>query len=143
MNVVTSPAMPFDLAPACNTPTATLELQQAQPLGDGQYFAAFLIVRAGVFSAALPFVFTKEALDQFEHELEALARDARGEARLLSRDGETVLQIAMSGDAGIRVSGDLRDPDEPEQLLRFAFTTVNQMLTALRAGLKRLRDSSA
>lgn len=36
--------MSHDLALSTNTPTAMLELQQAQPLGGGGHYAAFLLV---------------------------------------------------------------------------------------------------
>ena len=75
--------MPLDLALSTNTPTATLELRQAQPLGDQHRIAAFLVVRSGAFAAALPFVFTRDALVTFAESLDRITRHAKGIATLM------------------------------------------------------------
>ena len=136
-------AMPRDLVLSSNTPTATLELRQAQPLGDGRHFAGFLIVRAGVFAAALPIVFTADVLTQFLDELSALGTGVGTEARLTSLDGDNVLRIGLESDANVRVSGELRDPEEAEQLLRFAFMAGRETINELADGLQHLRDGDS
>ncbi len=75
--------MPLDLALSTNTPAAALELRQAQPLGDRRHLAAFLVVRSGVFAAALPFVFTSLDLASFGEALDTVARLRSGVVREL------------------------------------------------------------
>jgi hypothetical protein len=80
-------AMPSDLALSTNSPTATFELHQAQPLGDGRYLAAFLLVRSGAFVAACPYVFSHHELVAFTEAVTVLLATRAGHVRLAASDG--------------------------------------------------------
>jgi hypothetical protein len=128
--------MPIDITLAANTPTATLELRQAQATSDGAAFAAFLIVRSGGLAAALPFFVTRNALHEFLAALEGLANGASTPARLPAREGAGVLALEIAPDGRMIVSGELEEDED--QRLRFRFATDRQGAATLYTGLKTL-----
>src|SRR2546430_2369798 len=134
--------MPVDLALSTNTPTATLELRQLQPLGSGEHLATFLVVRSGAFAAALPFVFTRDALRVFSRDLDTVWRAKTGEARLVSNAGGDMISFAATEDARLRISGDLHDVED-EQHLRLAFWAEWEGIAPLADGLRKMSGDHA
>lgn len=130
--------MPRDLALSTNTPTATFELQQAQPLGDGRYLAAFLLVRSGAFAAARPYVFSRHDLVAFAEAVTVLLATRAGSARLAASDGDDVVRLEATGAGGLRITGSLHDPDEPDQLLQFGFAAQWEGVPSLADGMHRM-----
>ena len=130
--------MPVDLALPTNTPTATLELRQVQPLGDGSHLAAFLIVRSGAFAAALPVLFTRADLIAFVDALAAACRQRTGVARLASRAGEDVLRFEAGEGGTLRIAGRLHDPEDVGQHLEFGFAAEWDGVVSIVDGLGTL-----
>ena len=130
--------MPSDLALSTNTPTATFELQQAQPLGDGRFFAAFLLVRSGAFAAARSYIFSRHALERFAEAVSVLLTTHAGIAQLAASDGDDVVRLEATDAGGLRITGTLHDPEDSDQLLRFGFTAQWKGLPSLADGLHRL-----
>lgn len=128
-------AMPSDLALSTNTPTATFELQQAQPLGDGRFFAAFLLVRSGAFAAARPYVVLRQELLDFAEAVSSLLTTHAGIAHLAASDGDDVVRLEATDAGGLRITGTLHDPDDSAQLLRFGFTAQWEGVPYLADGL--------
>ena len=129
--------MPTDVALSTNTPTAALELRQAQPMPDGSGYAAFLIVRAGPFAAAVPFLATGDDWRGFARALGRVPSGDGAPARLRARDGDDHVAIASAGNGLLAVTGSLHDPDD-DQSLRFRFTTPMGGLAAFAAGVQRV-----
>lgn len=131
--------MPLDLALSTNTPTATLELRQAQALGDARHHAAFLIVRSGAFAAALPFVFARDALRAFADALENLRAERVGSASLRGSMSDDVIRFE-SGDPGkLRICGDLYEA-EGKQHLTFSFVAEWEGMDTFADGIRQLRE---
>jgi hypothetical protein len=128
--------MPIQIALANNTPDATLELREAQPMGAGD-FAAFLIVRSGVFAAAMPFLFTKHALQGFVAELDGLLTAQHAKATLPARAEGSFVALERTAGDGVSVNGTLRDP-EGDQRLEFRFPAAPASLEPLLEGVRRL-----
>ncbi|MEP6992029.1 MAG: hypothetical protein ABJA80_13945 [bacterium] len=135
--------MPLDLALSTNTPTAALELRQAQPLGDQRHVAAFLVVRSGVFAAALPFVFTSRALASFTEALDTVARSRTGEAELSGRDGGNIVRFEVNAGGALHITGTLADPDDDTQRLQFAFGVPWEGVVAFAGVVRELIDLNA
>ena len=129
--------MPLDIALSANTPTATIELRQAQPLGDGHRHAAFLVVRSGAFAAALPFVFARGQLASFAEALDGLLATRSGTASLLASTSDDIIRF-KSADRGILcVCGDLHEA-EGMQRLTFSFVAEWERLERFIDGIHRL-----
>lgn len=129
--------MPLDLALSTNTPTATLELRQAQPLGDGHHHAAFLVVRSGAFAAALPFVFTQDHLDTFAESLNVLRTTRSGTASLQASASDDIIRFESADEGKLRVCGELHEA-EGAQCLAFSFAAEWAGLDTFNDGIHRL-----
>ncbi|MDQ2667264.1 MAG: hypothetical protein M3Z05_14790 [Gemmatimonadota bacterium] len=129
--------MPLDLALSTNTPTATLELRQAQPLGDGRHHAAFLVVRSGAFAAALPFVFTQDHLATFAESLNALRTTRSGTASLQAGKSDDIIRMESVDEGKLRVCGELHET-EGTQRLTFSFAAEWEGLDTFNDGIHRL-----
>jgi hypothetical protein len=134
--------MPLDLALSTNTPTATIELRQAQALGEGRHLAAFLIVRSGAFAAALPFVFSHDELVSFSEALRALCATRSGTAELKGRVNEDVIRFESAHVGELRISGCLHEGSKDQQLT-FNFAAEWQGLDSFLDGLRRLQAGVA
>jgi len=132
--------MPTDVALSTNTPSAALVLKQALPMPDGSGYAAFLVVRAGPFAAALPFLATSDAWLEFVRALERVPAGDGAPARLRAREGDDFVAIAGAGEGLLAVSGSLHDPDD-DQALRFRFTAPVQGLAAFLSGVRRVMET--
>jgi len=126
--------MPFDLALSTNTPTATLELRQVQPLGGTGQYAAFLVVRSGAFAAALPFVFLSASLLAFGDALAAMHASRTGSARLAASTSDDAIWFE-SADGEVRMCGDLRE-QEGAQRLQFSFVAEWASLPGFISGIR-------
>ena len=129
--------MPVDISLSSNSPTATIEMRQAQPLGDGHHFAAFLIVRSGAFAAALPFIFARDDLLSFAEALETLSTTRSGVARLPSSENDDVIRFESADVGELRVCGEL-DEMSGTQRLAFGFVTEWEGLGAFIDTLRQL-----
>ena len=125
-----------------NTPTATLELRQAQALGEGRHLAAFLLVRSGAFAAALPFVFSHDALGSFAEALGVLCAMRFGAAQLQGREDGDVIRIESVHMGELRISGRLHEGSKDQQLT-FNFTADWDGLASFVDGLRRLQTGIA
>lgn len=134
--------MPVDLALSTNTPTATIELRQAQRLGDNGDHAAFLVVRSGAFAAALPFMFTRDDLLAFDQAIAALREKRIGIARLPATSENDVIEFVAADGGDLCVRGNLHEVDG-QQSLTFSFAAAWEGLTTFADGLRRLRIGSA
>ncbi|CAN5332340.1 hypothetical protein BH09GEM1_BH09GEM1_43140 [soil metagenome] len=134
--------MPVDLARSTNTPTATLEMRQAQPLGDGHHLAAFLLVRSGAFAAALPFVFSLDELLSFAEALDALGSTRAGAAHLRSSENDDVIRFESAEVGVLRIAGDLHETSGAQRLT-FSFVADWEGLAAFTGELRQLRSSHA
>ena len=134
--------MPIDVALSTNTPTATIEMRQAQSLAEGHHLAAFLLVRSGAFAAAMPFVFSRDALESFADALEALSATRSGEATLRSIENDDVIRFDTSEEAQLRIGGDLSE-EADAQRLTFRFAAEWAGLDAFLMGIRRLRTGHA
>ena len=130
--------MPLDITLSSNSPTATIEMRQAQPLGDGHHFATFLIVRSGAFAAALPFVFARDDLRSFAEALDALSSTRSGVARLRSSENDDVIRFESAEVGELRVCGEL-DETSGAQRLTFSFVSEWEGLDAFTNTLRQLR----
>lgn len=128
--------MAIDITLAANTPTATLELRQAQAIPDGSGYAALLVVRSGGLAAALPFFVTGNAVRELVHALDAKTGGVATPARLSSRDGSCTLVIEVTPGDELAISGQLAESDD--QQLRFRFLTHLRGAGELAAGLRAL-----
>lgn len=135
--------MPLDLALSTNTPTATLELRQAQLLGYQNRIAAFLVVRSGAFAAALPFVFTRDALITFAESLDIIGRRANGVAHFMAHEGNDALHFEATPAGQLRITGDLHESDDGEQHLLFSFQVDWDSLRSFANGLRQLIVATA
>jgi hypothetical protein len=135
--------MPLDLALSTNTPTATLELRQAQPLGDLRHLAAFLIVRSGAFAAALPFVFTRAGLMTFADSLDVLCRETEGVAHLAARESEDVVRFTATRAGQLRIEGNLHETEDAGQHLQFSFMAEWEGVPPFAAGIRQLIADTA
>ncbi len=129
--------MPVDIALSTNSPTATIELRQAQPLGDGRHLAAFLIVRSGAFAAALPFVFASDDLLSFAEALETLSTARSGVARLPSSENDDVIRFESADVGQLRVCGDLNETSGAQRLT-FSFVAEWEGLDAFTDALRHV-----
>ena len=129
--------MPLDIALSTNTPTATIELRQAQILGESRHLAAFLLVRSGAFAAAMPFVFTRDELVSFLEALDALDGARAGVAELRGRENEDVIRFESVHLGELRISGRLHEGSEAQQLT-FNFAAEWAGLDAFVDGLRQL-----
>jgi hypothetical protein len=134
--------MPLDIALSTNTPTATIELRQAQALGDGRHLAAFLLVRSGAFAAALPFVFARDELVSFAEALAALCTTRSGVAQLHGRENEDVIRFESAWMGELRIAGHLHEGSEAQQLT-FDFAAAWDGLESFIDGLRRLQAGIA
>jgi len=130
--------MPLDLVLSPNTPAATLELRQAQPLGDQHRIAAFLVVRSGAFAAALPFVFTRDALVTFAESLDRIGPHAEGVATLMAHEGSDALRFEATPAGQLCVTGDLHESEDGEQHLLFSFQVDWDSLVSFANKLRQL-----
>ena len=130
--------MPVDISLSSNSPTATIEMRQAQPLGDGHHFAAFLIVRSGAFAAALPFIFARDDLLSFAEALETLSTTRSGVARLPSSENDDVIRFESADVGELRVCGEL-DETSGAQRLTFSFVAEWEGVGAFVDTLRQLR----
>ncbi|MEP7000054.1 MAG: hypothetical protein ABI969_06230 [bacterium] len=135
--------MPLDLALSTNTPTATLELRQAQRLGRPDCIAAFLVVRSGAFAAALPFVFTRDALMTFAESLDRIGPHVNGSASLVAHDGNDVVRFEAIPSGQLRIAGDLHETEGPGQHLQFNFPADWDGLPLFANGLQQLIAATA
>ena len=131
--------MAVDVALSTNSPVATLALKQVQPIPGDRHLAAFLVVRSGTFAAALPFIFERTAGDQFVDAIETLRHAEGGEARLGSVNGPDYIMMRSIDDDGLRIAGELHDPEDDAQHLAFGFVAqwagMEPFVTGLRAAL--------
>jgi hypothetical protein len=134
--------MPVDLALSTNTPTATIELRQAQALGEGHHLAAFLLVRSGAFAAAMPFVFARDELVAFANALDVLMATRSGEAPLHGWENEDIIRFATGHDGQLRISGRLHEAPAVQQLT-FSFAAEWVGLESFVADLRQLRVGTA
>ncbi|MBA3671963.1 MAG: hypothetical protein H0W68_08065 [Gemmatimonadaceae bacterium] len=132
--------MALDLTLTNSSSTAALELRQAQRMTGGRYVAAFLVVRAGAFAAALPLVCETVAVTRFVNALDALGPgDSSNAAVLLSHEGECSITFSPGSGSTLIVSGELRpQAGEEEQLLRFRFLTTRDDAEPVSSGLRRI-----
>ncbi|MEO8621743.1 MAG: hypothetical protein ABI625_11810 [bacterium] len=135
--------MPLDLALSTNTPTATLELRQAQRLGDQGRIAAFLVVRSGAFAAALPFVFTRDALTTFAEALDCIGPRARGTASLAAHAGNDVVRFEAMTTGQLRIAGDIHETEDAPQHLQFNFPAEWAGIPLFANGLRQLIVATA
>ncbi len=129
--------MPLDIAFSTNTPTATLELRQAQPLGDGRHHAAFLVVRSGAFAAALPFVFTQDHLASFAESLNSLRTTRFGTAILRASTSDDIIRLESADEGKLRVCGELHEAEGTQRLV-FSFAAEWEGLDTFNDGIHRL-----
>jgi hypothetical protein len=134
--------MPLDIALSTNTPTATIELRQAQTLNEGRHLAAFLLVRSGAFAAALPFVFARDEADSFAQALDALNATRSGKAALNGSENEDVIRFESGHVGELRVTGRLHEGAEAQQL-NFNFVAEWDGLSSFIDGLRQLRAGDA
>lgn len=134
--------MPLDIALSTNTPTATIELRQAQVLGEGRHLAAFLLVRSGAFAAALPFVFSRDELVSFTVALDALYATRSGVAHLNGRENGDIIRFESAHVGELRISGRLHEGSEAQQLA-FNFAAQWNGLDRFLDGLRRLETGVA
>jgi hypothetical protein len=134
--------MPLDIAMSTNTPTATIELRQAQALAEGHHLAAFLLVRSGAFAAALPFVFLHDELVSFAEALDVLDATRSGVAKLHGRENEDIIRFESAHVRELRISGDLHETLE-SQRLTFSYVAKWEGLTSFIGGLRELRTGDA
>ena len=134
--------MPIDVALSTNTPTATIELRQAQSLAEGHHLAAFLLVRSGAFAAAMPFVFTRDALGAYADALVALSASRSGVAELRAAENDDMIRFDSREVGQLRVSGELNE-SENAQRLTFRFAAEWAGLDAFLEGIRRLRTENA
>lgn len=134
--------MPLDIALSTNTPTATIELRQAQAMGDGRHLAAFLLVRSGAFAAALPFVFSHDELVSFAKALGVLYTTRSGVAQLHGRENEDVIRFESAHVGELRIGGRLREGSESQQLT-FSFVAEWDGLASFMDGLRHLQAGVA
>ena len=130
--------MPIDLTLSTNTPTATIELRQAQALNEGRHMAAFLLVRSGAFAAALPFVFARDELVSFATALEGMDAARAGIAVLHGSENEDVIRFESGRVGELRISGQLHEAGEAQQLI-FSFVAEWEGLDSFIGGLRQLR----
>ena len=128
--------MPILLALANAAPDATLELREVQPMRGGD-FAAFLVVRSGAFAAAVPFFFTRRAMEHFSHPLVALVATGAGAATLTSTTAGSFIMLEGGPNDTLAVSGTLREA-EGNQSLEFAFVVARADARPLSDGMRRL-----
>ena len=130
--------MPVDVSLSTNTPTATIELRQAQPLGTEGHLAAFLVVRSGAFAAALPFVFHRDDLTAFAEALDAVAATRSGVALLRGSASDDVIRFEAGNEGALRVCGDLYETSGMQRLT-FSFAAEWEGVDAFSDGIRRLR----
>jgi hypothetical protein len=132
--------MPLDIALSTNTPTATIELRQAQPLGDERHHATFLVVRSGAFAAALPFVFARDQLASFAEALDGLFSTRSGTASLRASTSDDIIRFESADPGRLRVCGDLHET-EGTQRLTFSFVAEWEGLVMFIDGIHRLHTT--
>ena len=127
--------MPFDIELGGATSTRAFAFRQCQPLPASSRLGALVVVRSGVFSAAMPFFMERKALRAWHRAIVELEQGELAEATLTEQQGRSSVVIARKNAGDVTIRGALYDPEDDQQL-SFRLCVAIDALALLRQGLQ-------